>query len=139
VTATGCDTGGFTMCQTLSGGPAQASHSSTVGTLTVSTGASGSNKLPAGTYDVNFLGGAAYTGSPLAWTLDCMSGQANPPLGLDNLTHSASVSSLGVYGPATFNVPTGESANQTSPLQESAVCISDSSGNNGNEAPIQLM
>jgi hypothetical protein len=134
VTATGNDTCRsyappqhctFKMSQTLSGSTTalHGTGSITIGWTSTPTGITG-------TYDVNVVGGDAYNNNATPWQIDCMDGSS----GITKLG-STVLSSSGL-SVTNFSLPSGSVANAAG--QESAVCISDSAANFGNEAPIAL-
>ena len=112
------------------------------GTVTVSvvknknsacpTGTPG-GRLPSKMYDINFLNGPAHFVTPdRDWQLDCMSGIAGPvKIGQMN------VDQYGRGGPKTLSLPSNLAPN--GPNDESAVCISDSTGTYGNQVPITIL
>lgn len=91
------------------------------------------SRLPANTYDINFLNGPAHFKSPdRDWQLDCMSGIAGP-VKIGQLK----INQYGAGGPKTLALPSGLVAN--GPNDESAVCISDAGGAYGNQVPITIL
>lgn len=133
----------FNMAQTLSGTEATTSHT-TSGQFsiswTVSTGGGGNPDIAsaiAGTYEVRFVDGDAYDNQG-SWKIDCMAGSSGQTLTGTNGSTTLSGVTGTLSGSTSFKIPSGQVANSTSPDQESAVCISDSAANFGNEAPIEL-
>lgn len=133
----------FNMSQTLSGTEAATSHT-TSGQFTIAwsiPAANGEAAALVGTYEVNFVGGDAYDNRG-SWKLDCMHGSSGSgQVHLGNTTvaqDTVSPFNGKITGTTTWNVPSSQVANSTSPDQESAVCISDGSANFGNQAPIEL-
>lgn len=137
------------MCQTVTSPVAKADSSN--GSFTIATGAYScgvlcTSKLPAGTYDVNFYnsqGAAGGYASHSNWETDCMSPVPSPPTGFTTWAAAVTVNSSGVASPKspytslTYTLPNSLSAD-SSP-QESAVCISDSNANYGNQAPLTII
>lgn len=134
VTATGTGM----MTQTVSAGIAKAS--ATNGSITVSTGIGGGGQLPANTtYEIRFYN-SVYPTAPgytdhTHWKTDCMAGSSGTQLGSD-----VTVGSNGTITgqPVTRSLPTGTLTADQAPA-ESAVCISDSTGSYGNEAPLTIL
>lgn len=147
VTATGSG-GNLFMTQSVSAGIAKATRNG--GSVTVSTGASGTNKLPASTgtqtYKIRFYNSTA--GAPgynthTTWKTDCMVGSSGTQIGtvkVDSTGKISSGSGMPSTGqPETFPLlPTTGLTPDVSPA-ESAVCISDDSASNGNEAPLTIL
>jgi hypothetical protein len=122
----------FKMAQTLSGTTFAPSGTGTFDiTWTVPTGGEAED-LPTA-YDVNFHGGDAYDNFAVKWKIDCMDGSS----GITKVGSTVLSNSTGLLtGTTHFSLPSGSTANAAG--QESAVCISDSAANFGNEAPIAL-
>jgi hypothetical protein len=136
VKATGTGTG---MTQTLTSSIAKAHQ--TNGSVTLTTGADAyGRKLPArNTYYVRYYNsnsdpaeGPGYTDHYHWWT-DCMYGGPGK-----TLAGPLTIGSDGkIVGSRTFGL--GDSPNRDSGGQESAVCISDSGGAFGNQAPVTIV
>lgn len=143
---TGYPTGG--MSQSISGD--QVSTRRTLATpvgavrLKVEAG-TGCNKLPPGTYDINWYSGKGYTvnGGNYAWARDCMS----PVMGLGVKIGEIAVNTAGSsVGNNTTTNPTVNGwwefkisspwANVGS--EEGAICVSDAAGLYGNQAPVRV-
>ncbi len=112
------------------------------GSVKVSTGAVGTNKLPPSTqtrtYQVNFYN-SVYPNSPgftnhTTWKTDCMTGDAGGQLG-SNVTIDNTGKIVGQ--PKTFTLPTGLTSDKAP--AESAVCVSDNSALYGNQAPLTIL
>ncbi len=126
VTSTGLRT---SMAQRLTPGIAKATASA--GTVTISTGKDSYGvALPAGGYQVNYYNGSGYT-NHTNWTSDCMTGDSGRKIG------SVSVGADGTLG-GVHSFSLGTSTKNTAPA-ESEVCISNSFGTYGNQAPLTII
>lgn len=156
VTSTGNRTG---MTSSLSGTQARSGRA---GSFTVQTGAPSNavgNKLPykdsggnVKTYYLRFFNGNAYNGFNTNWLVDCMAGSPgslmsevtlNATGGIATLKPGASGATLAAgvvtqtltkdyFGHALSNTP-------NTAAYESAVCISDTGGAYGNQAPLTIV
>ena len=146
VTSTGLRTG---MVESVS--PSKTYGSSSGGWIRVSTGTEGCcNRLPATdssgaprNYQINFFNGVGYD-SHGHWFLDCMTGDNGVTLADVRLNAAGQIAQMytgagyaSVAQPVQVNLGNGLTPNVGT--QESSVCISDSSGLYGNEAPITIV
>lgn len=146
VTATGLRTG---MVNSVT--PAKTFASATNGLVRVSTGTDGCcNRLPdkdstgtLRTYQVNFFNGEGFD-THGHWYTDCMAGDAGVTKANVRLNASGQIAQLqvgtnwaNVQQPINVTLGSGLTPNVGS--QESAVCISDTSGLYGNQAPITIV
>jgi len=146
VTAIGKATTGMTWCSGYPMGRAKATLGGSV-TVTMSKNPVDAClpglKLDAGTYQVNYANGAAHRRSDpadknnkdgsRAWVIDCAS-----PVNPLNTTvlGTMSIDSNGT-GTGTYTLPS--TGVVSGPTDEAAVCVSDVSGNNGNQAPVAIL
>jgi hypothetical protein len=146
VTSTGLRTG---MVESVTASKAFASASG--GWVRVSTGTDGCcNRLPdkdstgaLRNYQVNFFNGEGYD-THGHWFTDCMAGDAGVTLAQVRLNTQGQIAQMLVSGayravaqPVQLGLGSGLTRNVGA--QESAVCISDSSGLYGNQAPVTIV
>jgi hypothetical protein len=125
----------FGMAQTLAGSTSTL-HGTGSFDITWTVNPSIAPDLPSA-YDVNFVGGEAYDNNATPWKIDCMDGAKGVNRGQTTLDTNPLDSTVGTLtGQTHFSVDPNAKANRAG--QESAVCISDSAANFGNEAPIAL-
>jgi len=146
VTATGLRTG---MVSNYT--PAKTFASTSSGSVNVSTGIDGCcNRLPdkdaAGAprnYQINFFNGEGFD-THTHWYNDCMTGDSGVTKANVRLNSSGQIAQKLVSGAYTavsqpLKVNLGSGLVKNVGTQESAVCISDSSGLYGNQAPITIV
>lgn len=100
------------------------------------------SRLPAGTYDVNYVNGAAFTRSDKKdknnddgsrdWIIDCMSPADPPTLTIGGMTIDDYGKGTGTYSLPPFGQLSG-------PTDEAAICVSDRLGNYGQQAPVSIV
>lgn len=150
VTSRGVDNGDtFTMTGIVEGSTAASGSN---GRVRISL-APGDNPLPDGLYDVNYIKGVAYSrgvsgitfvqtfGNPQGWMEDCMS-RSTPPANL-NILGDKSVSVVGGTfaedSKKNYKLPNLPGVPNNASGTESALCISDDSGLNGNQVPVAIV
>lgn len=148
--ATVTSTGTGMMTQTVSTSQATTAKNALSAVVKVSTGLDGSGVgLPSGTYDINFYNSGPQGINPgytdhNTWNTDCMTRTPLSGTKLGTVTVGGSGTLTGqsggsgpVGGVVTYN--NAPAPNSDTGTQESAVCISNSAGSIGNEAPITVI
>lgn len=100
------------------------------------------SRLPYGTYDVNYVNGAAFTRSDTTdknnddgsrdWVADCMSPADPPSVKIGEMAISDFGKGNGTYALPPVGVLSG-------PTDEAAICVSDLLGNYGLQAPVSIV
>lgn len=111
-----------------------------LGTVTVgvvaTTGSCASALEDGVVYDINYVNGRAFydpngPARRYTWQIDCMS-----PLSSGHTRLGQQIAVNGGIPTATYNLPT---STNNAANEDSAVCVSDSSGGIGNQAPVQIV
>lgn len=145
-------TGGMNQC--VDNGVARADRgangSANEGFITIAVGTSAvgtcaSSTLPNNTYTIRYYNsvplvpGYSGTGTARTWKTDCMSSLFGKPMNSANNgsgTSTTTVSGGVITGPTQFWFNSATALNASSQPNESAVCITDSNANYGNQAPL---
>lgn len=135
-TAVGNPNAGMAYCTLTPGATAKATGGTVTVGVVATTGTCASGLVNGTVYDINYVNGRAFydppnPNSPYGWQIDCMS-----PIGAGQVKLGQQTAASGGIPTATYNLPNG-STNAAN--EDSAVCVSDSTGNIGNQAPVQIV